>query len=172
MSALPRLREEQGTWYFERQLNAPNDTERVISNTISNRVIYSQPPGVAPAVWTPGPAWLQPTVNSLVQLLNLQEGWDSYGSRKVEPRAVETVFDLLRATLRNDSPPPAVVPTGAGGVQAEWHQDGLDIEVQVSSAGASSLTYEDLRAGTELRSDLSTDLSALTNAIDELARRL
>jgi hypothetical protein len=38
---------------------------------------------------------------------------------------------LLESTMRDDTPAPWVVPLSDGGVQMEWHERGLDIEIGV-----------------------------------------
>jgi hypothetical protein len=40
-------------------------------------------------------------------------------------------------------PKPAVVPTGRGGVQFEWHLKGSHVEVYISPEGNSEVSFED-----------------------------
>ena len=39
-------------------------------------------------------------------------------------------------------PRPAVVPTVKGGVQLEWHANGLDLEIEISPDSGGSIFYE------------------------------
>jgi len=83
--------------------------------------------------------WLNQTVPELVRLLWLPKGWNSDNPEQINPRAIEKILTLLLAILEPDSPPPIVVPTTRGGVQVEWHQNGIDLEIE--SFNSSKLEY-------------------------------
>ena len=83
--------------------------------------------------------WLNQTVSELVRLLWLPKGWNSENPEQINPRAVERMLELLLVILEPDSPPPTVVPTTRGGVQAEWHQNRIDLEVE--SFNSSKVEY-------------------------------
>lgn len=134
-------------------------------------IIYGSSNQIAAAISQARPAWLEPTVLSLARLLNLAADWDSYGAPAIEPRTVQATLELLRATMRDDSPAPATVPMSSGGVQVEWHEAGLEIEVRISARGGPWLVHEDLHTGHIQEADLSLDLGPLTRALDELATR-
>jgi hypothetical protein len=68
-------------------------------------------------------------VIQLHELLGLQEGWNSYGARQIDPEAVEAALKIL--VLANwRGPLPRVSPTPRGGVEIEWggDEDGVEIE--------------------------------------------
>ena len=67
----------------------------------------------------------------LKELLDLPQGWDSYGAGCIDPKAVDAASRLLDV-LDHD---PAVIPTSHGGIQLEWHRDGLELEVEINTAG-------------------------------------
>src|SRR5438067_2140344 len=50
------------------------------------------------------PSWLAPTLQTIVELLNLPENWNSYGAPTVEPSAIAWALDLLGRTMRPDTP--------------------------------------------------------------------
>jgi len=68
--------------------------------------------------------------DSMAYLLNLEEGWDSYGAKKISLVAIAEAGRLLEQL---DLPEPQIVPCSDGGVQLEWHQNGLDIELCISA---------------------------------------
>ncbi|MEW6074322.1 MAG: hypothetical protein AB1726_17230 [Planctomycetota bacterium] len=78
----------------------------------------------------------------LESLLRLAPGWDSYGAPPISWRAVESAVRLL-VSLRSH-PPPSVVPTAEAGVQLEWHQGDIDIELECSPSGHAHLFAEDI----------------------------
>lgn len=60
---------------------------------------------------------------------NFAEDWDSYGARKIDPRAIERAILLLDSLPGNWQP----VPCSDGGVQLEMHEGGFDIEITISA---------------------------------------
>jgi len=79
--------------------------------------------------------WLNPTIANLLRLLSLPRDWNSDNPRRIEPKSIEKILALLLTILDSDSTPPAVVPTTRGGVQVEWHQNGIDLEIEALSSG-------------------------------------
>ena len=113
--------------------------------------------------------WMVPTVQSLVEALDLPHGWDSYGGKAIDPRCIAAALEMLMRVMRKNTPKPAVVPTSRGGIQLEWHTRGVDLEVEFLSPTHVRGLFGDLRAGTELESDLSFDQRPLTDAIGRLS---
>ena len=85
--------------------------------------------------------WL--VFNALQKLAGLPAGWDSYGARPLNPRAVSRSVRLLTSIVPPDAPEPTVVPTRDGGVQFEWHRRGIDVEVRVPPVGEISFVVAD-----------------------------
>ena len=82
------------------------------------------------------PEWLHPTLSCFKELLELPEGWDSYGASTVTDEAIAGAVDVLkRLQLHVEAPQPDVVPGSSGSVQLEWHRSGADVEIHISSAG-------------------------------------
>ena len=80
-------------------------------------------------------AWFPATVDALEALPLDTDGW-STGATRTQPEAVERLLQVLTEILDSQAPPPSIVPTHAGGVQAEWHRNGVDLEIEVTPAGA------------------------------------
>lgn len=117
------------------------------------------------------PRWLAPTVSALTRILELRDGWNSYGAPRIQRRAVNTVLELLGSSAQADSPVPIVVPTTDGGVQLEWHAWGLDVELEVSPGEAPQLFFRDRRSNEIQEDELTTDLVPLFQALKLLAER-
>ncbi len=83
--------------------------------------------------------WLSQTVVELVRLLGLPKDWNSDNPERINLKAIEKILALLLAILDSDSTPPVVVPTSRGGVQVEWHQNGIDFEIKAFNS--SKLEY-------------------------------
>ncbi len=93
------------------------------------------------------PPWVEASLTALGGLLALPPNWDSYGAKPVDPSCVWDAFRLLRGVLQDDSPAPAIVPTKRGGIQAEWHLRGVDLEIEVLSPGKYRISAEDSTTG-------------------------
>lgn len=69
------------------------------------------------------------TLQAIDDLRKLEPNWDSYGAVVIEQKCIDAaklfVNDLVSMSL------PQVVPTNIGGVQLEWHENGLDIECSI-----------------------------------------
>lgn len=62
----------------------------------------------------------------LEELYNLKPDWGGYGETAPFPESIRAIKRILQVL----STPPSICPTYNGGVQAEWHIDGLDIEIE------------------------------------------
>jgi hypothetical protein len=75
------------------------------------------------------PPWFDPLMQGLVDLLTLPPNWNSYGAGTIEPKAVHDAMNFINGLLGPTSPAPRVVPLSSGGLQLEWHRQGVDLEV-------------------------------------------
>lgn len=116
------------------------------------------------------PAWLRPTTGALDSLLDLPTNWDSYGARPVSHDCATYSLEVLHSILRDDTPPPQIVPTPAGGIQLEWHTRGIDLEIEVRAPNCGHVLYEDLKTGAEWEGDIPADLTQVTQFIAALSR--
>jgi hypothetical protein len=101
----------------------------------------------------PIPAWVLPTAEAFAGVLELPPGWNSYNARAVDPRTIESAGRLLASVMEESTPPPAVVPTVRGGVQLEWHRNGLDIEIAINPSLPIAVYAVDNRTGEECESE-------------------
>jgi len=83
--------------------------------------------------------WLNQTITEMVQLLWLPKDWSSDNPIRLNPKTIEKMLALLLVVLDSDSTPPIVVPTTRGGIQVEWHQNGIDFEIEAFNS--SKLEY-------------------------------
>ena len=68
---------------------------------------------------------------------------DSYGALPIEPRSAAIAFDILSESVNRGTPRPTIVPTIQGGVQLEWHTDGIDLEVKIGPGAKVHIFFED-----------------------------
>ena len=78
--------------------------------------------------------WFTPTFDAMV-VLSKDSSVGNSMSRRFQLRIVAGMLTILIEVLDSRTPPPSVVPTWNGGVQVEWHRNGVDLEIEVSPAG-------------------------------------
>ena len=103
------------------------------------------------------PPWLGEATEAIRDLAALPPNWDSYGATPVAPEVAARAAELLIGLVQPETPRPAVVPTVRGGVQIEWHVQGVDLEIDV-------LSSEQLRrflGGPDFRRKLGTGVDVL-----------
>lgn len=102
--------------------------------------------------WSDGdsvlPAWFDPLVNQIANVLALGPNWDTYGAPRIEPKTVSSAVEIVFGILGQSSPAPQIVPLATGGIQFEWHRRGVDLEIVFDADSRPTFTFED-STGTE-----------------------
>ena len=117
------------------------------------------------------PAWVGPSLNALAESLALPANWDSYGACRVDPRSVESAGQALCSLMGSDTIPPTVVPTVHGGLQLEWHAQGIDLEIEFPPAGRDYVYCRDHREKTEWEGEFTFSLNRLRGVLQQLSHR-
>lgn len=82
------------------------------------------------------PGWFDEYLNSeLNRLFALPPQWDDMSADEITIDAVQTLVAVLIRIANEGSPAPQLFPLLDGGIQAEWHVGGNDIEVEVNGRG-------------------------------------
>ena len=115
--------------------------------------------------------WQVEVLTPLLRFVHNPVGWDSYQGQPLRWDAGLFALSVLNTVMRQRTPIPHVVPSAAGGVQLEWHEKDIDLELHITAPYEVELWYEDHRTGQRLATDLSNDLSALATPIAELTSR-
>lgn len=117
----------------------------------------------------PIPQSFEKSVEGVVDLLGLQEGWNSYSAKPIRRgnavRAVELLFELLGSR----TPPPIVVPTVRGGIQLEWHTKGVDIEVYIRSPTDVSFFAEHIESNERTEQPLANHEHELKSWLERIS---
>lgn len=95
------------------------------------------------------PQWFPTIASKIHHLARLQDGWDGYGASAIDHDTLIFAVDVLGQFLRPSLPEPQIVPTSQGGLQFEWHINGVDLEIEVREPFSVGLYFEDLRAPDE-----------------------
>lgn len=89
------------------------------------------------------PKWIMPLLNQICRLGDLSFDWNSYGALPVDPEIAANAICMLLNVLSATDPLPAVVPTSRGGLMIEWHDRGIDLEIDFRSALSIDVSFED-----------------------------
>ena len=73
---------------------------------------------------------------------NAEDGWTSDDAFP-RPAATSQMLNLLARILDHQVPPPSIVPTWEGGVQVEWHRNGVDLEIESMPSGEIEFFFND-----------------------------
>jgi hypothetical protein len=76
------------------------------------------------------------TLNKVRELALLSENWDSYGSRPIQPMAIEKTVEILFSLSNSNLPQPLIFPVPGGGLQLEWQNEECELEVEVLPDGS------------------------------------
>jgi hypothetical protein len=101
--------------------------------------------------------WLTEVVKDFFGLLDLQPNWNSYGAPPISPSSIGYGLTLLDRALDARTARPAVIPSPSGGFQFEWHQRGVDLEVEVLPSGQLSVYFANRETHQEHEVDGSLD---------------
>ncbi len=100
---------------------------------------------------TTGPPrpWLRSVLESFADVMQLPAGWDSYGAAPPSREAAVAAFTFLVGAMAPTTSPPSIVPMSDGGIQLEWHRNGLDVEIDFPSDGPPVLYVAEASSETE-----------------------
>jgi hypothetical protein len=96
-----------------------------------------------------GADWRGKAVAILHSLRVLKKNWNSYGARPIDPAILSAAEDFLNRLSSLDLLSPSIVPTTQGGVQLEWHDRGVDLEIELLSPDKYRLSFDDSATGQE-----------------------
>jgi hypothetical protein len=117
--------------------------------------------------------WQLEVQKNLLNYAKFPRGWDTYDA---EPIGWDTGFfalSILNDFMRPRTPIPQIVPSTAGGVQLEWHQKDVDLELHVTGPYQCEFWFRDHRTPDQapISLDLTDDYSALRRPFELLTSR-
>lgn len=117
------------------------------------------------------PQWLHQLAEQFRRLHGLGPNWNSHGARKVQPDAVVLAVRVLLVIATDPLPLPAVIPTFGGGVQLEWHDVGVDLEIEVDPLGGVEVWFRDRIEKREWEGDLGEREADVRAALELIRSR-
>lgn len=118
------------------------------------QVIGSLSPASVLIKHQPGPSYLRTGestadfLGALREVADLGANWDSYGAEPFDEIVVERAKRLIVGLVRNDVPPPRIIPAASGSILLEWSTDLLYLEIDIDPRGEDSVFIEKETGGT------------------------
>lgn len=113
----------------------------------------------------PLPGWFDPLLQGFVDVLTLPPDWNSYQANTIDPNIVHDAMDFIVAVLAPTNPAPRVVPLSTGGIQLEWHRNGIDLEVVFDAGDQPFFFYKNRGSGEESEHSLPENTALLKSVI-------
>lgn len=115
--------------------------------------------------------WETDVSNRLEVLQRLNSNWDLQGAYPIRDDVINFAVTMLSGIMANTTPAPQIFPLANGGIQLEWHERGIDLEIEIPRPGDIYFTFDDLRTGTEDEGPLSSNFFKLLEPIHLLSER-
>lgn len=117
--------------------------------------------------------WESAVLQEVLRLTELKRGWDSYNAHPIRWDAALFALLILRNVMQATTPVPQIVPSSVGGVQLEWHERNIDLELHITGPYECELWYQD-HANPNAQpvcEEITNDLSLIRTLVAELTSR-
>ena len=74
--------------------------------------------------------WVIDCLRRIASFAELEEGWDSYGSSRIQPAAVMAATKFISEIPVERVPEPSVSPVAGGGIGFHWRVGDRDLEIE------------------------------------------
>tara|TARA_R110002072_G_scaffold303025_1_gene491454 strand:- start:590 stop:1057 length:468 start_codon:yes stop_codon:yes gene_type:complete len=115
--------------------------------------------------------WWEPTKNRVTNLMMLPENWDHQGASRIHRDTALFALTMLDALMTPQTPLPQIVPLAYGGLQIEWHERNIDLEIEVSGPNEVYFSFDDYETGADDEAELADDFSRLDAPLHLLSTR-
>ena len=134
-------------------------------NTKSPKDLTATPPDII--LSGEEPHWLREVIERLRGFLYLEPGWDSYGALSIEKPTILRAVRVLSTLMKEYTPVPQIVPTSKGGVNFEWEDEVISLEIEIIPS--ESISYYFCKNDEEMENNISDDeIDILVDIVDEL----
>jgi hypothetical protein len=114
---------------------------------------------------SPKPIWLEAAIRSMNERWGSYEGWDSYDAKPTQISLAVKLLNYLSEIAPKNAPAPTITPLVDGGVQAEWHRRGKDLEVVVPAEESARFYFYDANTDREELGELTAAYYTKVNSL-------
>ncbi len=117
------------------------------------------------------PTWQLQVRRQFEDIFSMEQDWDGFGAGPIRRDVMFFAIHVLNRIMRADTPAPHVTPMSHEGLMLEWHENSIDLEIEIEKPGGLWASFEDALVPTEKEQPLSSDLSLLVEFLDRLTDR-
>ncbi len=117
----------------------------------------------------PLPGWFDSLMQGFVDLLTLAENWNSYEAGRIDSGLVREAMNQMNDLLGPENLAPHVVPLSSGGLQLEWHRNGVDLEIVYDKDEAPFYDYRSRATGERLEGPFDPSDTFVRSVISALS---
>ncbi len=115
------------------------------------------------------PNWFIEVAEEIENLLQINDGWDSYGGSAPSPQIIKETLLILSELPDSNIPSPQIFPTNQGGIQLNWEIENKDIEIRIQSPTEVNAFIENIDTGNIQEYHMTMDTSPIRSIFQELA---
>ena len=115
--------------------------------------------------------WEWSVLSQAERLLQLRKNWDGYGAGPIRRDVMFFALELLYKVMLKNTRPPHITPMSHEGMMLEWHELGIDLEIEIEAPGDVWVSYVDSIRGREDEWQLKADFGSLSEPIYDLTSR-
>jgi hypothetical protein len=121
----------------------------------------------------PDRKWQVEVLQSLIKYSCMEQGWDGYSAPPISRDVSFFALEILNHVMRPRTPIPQVVPSSMGGIQLEWHQKGVDLEIHIIAPYQCEVWFQDHQHPDTppFETEMSNDFSIIEKPISLLTAR-
>ena len=119
----------------------------------------------------PEPNWLDSVAHQITNIIELSEGWDGFRAGPIRRDVIDFAIHVLSEIMSRNTPAPHITPMSHEGLMIEWHENDIDLEVEIERPAHLWVSYQDERENIDEEKPISSDLSMLTEPINKLTKR-
>jgi hypothetical protein len=93
--------------------------------------------------------WITQVVERIIELSERDDGWDSYGSRRLQVQAAVPLLELLATYSYAIQSEPLISMTSEGGLLCAWQNSRAELELLFQPSESPMAYYSDLQSSRE-----------------------
>lgn len=117
------------------------------------------------------PKWEVSVAHRLEAISLLREGWDGFGAGPIRRDVITFATHVLGQIMLPNTPAPHVTPMSHEGLMLEWHENGIELEIEIEKPGRLWISFEDSLENIDQEESVSSDLGKLAVPIVKLTKR-
>jgi hypothetical protein len=117
------------------------------------------------------PKWAVSVTRQLEAVSFLGEDWDGFGAGPIRRDVIKFATHVFEQIMLPNTPAPHVTPMSHGGLMLEWHEHGIELEIEIEKPGHMWVSFEDSLENIDEEGPVSNNLRKFIMPIEKLTKR-